>query len=163
MEKEKIGQMAAEYARNHIAQAFERAGFTDRKIATELALIAFADMADYVTVDASGMIQANSLDSLKRGRSRVVKKVKERRVIRATQGTREHPDGEQVLDSTYEFELHSKLEAMKIAIDILGLNAPAKQEAVEHIHGLAPELQEMFDAIYNSGGGDDKKRGENGD
>jgi hypothetical protein len=103
-------------------KAFEKAGFTAEKIAEELALIGFADMADFVQVDEQGSVKPLSFDELKKNKSRIIKKIREkRRIING--------DGEDtILEDTFEFELHDKLNALKEAILILGLKAPEKLE-----------------------------------
>ncbi len=103
-------------------KAFEKAGFTAEKIAEELALIGFADMADFVQVDEQGSVKPLSFDELKKNKSRIIKKIKEKRRIL-------NGDGEDtILEDTFEFELHDKLNALKEAILILGLKAPDKLE-----------------------------------
>jgi hypothetical protein len=103
-------------------KAFEKAGFTAEKIAEELALIGFADMAEFVQVDEQGSVKPLSFDELKKNKSRIIKKIREkRRIING--------DGEDtILEDTFEFELHDKLNALKEAILILGLKAPEKLE-----------------------------------
>jgi hypothetical protein len=103
---------------------FERAGFKVPKIARELARIAFADITNFVDIDDQGIVRARPLNEWPRGKGRMVRRIKEKRVIRTEKGTKERPDGEQVLDATFEFELHDKLEAIKMAVDILGMKKP---------------------------------------
>ena len=80
---------------------------TKDKILRELSLIGFANLADYVTIDdTTGCVQAIGIDSLPAGASRAIKKVKERRVIKST------ASGDEVLESTFEFELHDKQTAL---------------------------------------------------
>ena len=80
---------------------------TKDKILRELSLIGFANLADHVTIDdTTGCVQAIGIDSLPVGASRAVKKVKERRVIKST------ASGDEVLESTFEFELHDKQTAL---------------------------------------------------
>ena len=79
---------------------------TKEKILKELALIGFADVTDHVTIDDYGCVQAVAIDSLPVGASRAIKKVKEKRVIKST------ASGDEVLESTFEFELHDKQTAL---------------------------------------------------
>ncbi len=103
-------------------KAFEKAGFTAEKIAEELALIGFADMADFVQVDEQGSVKPLSFDELKKNKSRIIKKIREKRRIL-------NGDGEDtILEDTFEFELHDKLSALKEAILIMGFKAPEKVE-----------------------------------
>ena len=103
-------------------KAFEKAGFTAEKIAEELALIGFADMADFVQVDEQGSVKPLSFDELKKNKSRIIKKIREKRRILDSEGE------DVILEDTFEFELHDKLSALKEAILILGLKAPDKLE-----------------------------------
>ena len=80
---------------------------TKDKILRELSMIGFANMADHVTIDdGTGCVQAVGIDSLPVGASRAIKKVKERRIIKST------AKGDEVLESTFEFELHDKQTAL---------------------------------------------------
>lgn len=80
---------------------------TKDKILRELSIIGFANLADHVTIDdETGCVQAIGIDSLPAGASRAIKKVKERRVIKST------ASGDEVLESTFEFELHDKQTAL---------------------------------------------------
>jgi phage terminase small subunit len=82
------------------------------KILKELSLCGFSDMADYVTVDTAGCVQIKSIDDLPIGTSRAIKKIKEKRVIKSTQGTKDKPSEDVILESTLEFELHDKLSPL---------------------------------------------------
>lgn len=99
----------------------EAIGITAAEVVRELALIGMADMSDFITIDDGGMIQANPLNTLTEGRSRIVRKVKERRVIRTERGTKEKPDGDQIMEQTYEFELHDKVKSLELLAKHLGL------------------------------------------
>lgn len=80
---------------------------TKDKILRELSIIGFANLADHITIDdTTGCVQAIGIDSLPAGASRAIKKVKERRVIKST------ASGDEVLESTFEFELHDKQTAL---------------------------------------------------
>jgi phage terminase small subunit len=84
-----------------------RIEITQDKVAQEMARVAFADMADFVKIDESGMIQANPLDTLLPGQSRVIRKVKEHRTIKSDEGE------DTILNATYEFELHDKMKGLE--------------------------------------------------
>lgn len=81
---------------------------TKDKVIRELAKLAFSDIADHITIDEYGCAQAIALADLPVGASRAIKKVRERRIIKSTKGTKDNPDGEQILESTFEYELHDK-------------------------------------------------------
>lgn len=93
----------------------KRTEITQDMVVKELALIGFANMADFVKVDDSGMIQANPLDTLEDGKSRIIRKVREKRVIKST------AEGDQVLDATYEFELCDKVKSLELLGKHLGM------------------------------------------
>jgi len=90
-----------------MAERSKRTEITQDMVVRELALIGFADMADFVKIDESGMIQALPLDTLAEGKSRIIKKVREKRVIKST------AEGDQVLDATFEFELCDKVKSLE--------------------------------------------------
>lgn len=96
-----------------IEKTFENRIFVSKeKILKELAIIGFADMGEHVTIDSSGCVQAVGLDQLPFGASRAIKKIKEKRVIKSTQGAKDKPSEDVVLESTFEFELHDKRGAL---------------------------------------------------
>lgn len=100
---------------------FEAAGFKVPKIARELALVAFSDIQDYVTVNEGGELQVLPLESLKKNKSRVIKKIREKTKITKSE------DGQKLFkNSSVEFELYDKLDALKMAVEIIGIKKPAK-------------------------------------
>jgi phage terminase small subunit len=98
-----------------------RITFTADQVLEELARVGFADMKDFVEIDEGGTIRALPLDTLAEGKSRIIKKVKEKRVIRSTKGTESNPDGDQILDATFEFELCDKVKSLELLARHLGL------------------------------------------
>jgi len=98
-----------------VAERSKRTEITQDMVVKELALMGFADMADFVTIDESGMIQANPLNTLAEGKSRIIRKVREKRVIKST------AEGDTVLDATYEFELCDKVKSLELLGKHLGM------------------------------------------
>ena len=93
------------------------------EVIRELTLIGFADMADFVTVDRTGSVRANPLDTLEDGKSRIIKKIKEKRTIRLSD------DGDQALiDSTLELELCDKVGSLRT---LLEYTTPAEPQKVD--------------------------------
>ncbi len=92
-----------------------RISFTADQVLEELARIGLADMADFIEIDEGGAIRALPLTSLAEGKSRIIKKVREKRVIKST------AEGDQILDSTYEFELCDKVKSLELLARNLGL------------------------------------------
>lgn len=82
------------------------------KVIRELSKLGFSDIADHLTIDEYGCVQAVGIDQLPPGASAAVKKVRERRIIKSTQGTKDKPDGDQILDCTLEYELHDKINPL---------------------------------------------------
>lgn len=74
----------------------------------EIALLASSDMADYVRVDEAGAVTVIPLDQLPEGKSKAIRKLKERRIIKST------AEGDQVMESTLEFELYDKLKGLEL-------------------------------------------------
>lgn len=104
-------------------QLLDKAGLTDEAIFKELALMGLSDIADYLTIDEGGALQAKTFEEMEKGKSRAVKKVREKTTIT------ENKDGSHIFkNSQVEYELHDKIEPLKIAIAIKGLKAPDKLE-----------------------------------
>ena len=104
-----------EEIQKQIKQRSARTEITQDMVVKELAKIGFADMSDFVTIDDGGMIQANPLDTLEEGKSRIIRKVREKRVIKST------AEGDHVLDATYEFELCDKVKSLELLGKHLGM------------------------------------------
>lgn len=85
---------------------------TKEKILRELSLLGFSDMQDHLTIDDSGCVQAIGINALPVGASRAIKKVKEKRVIKSVQGTKDKPSDDVILESTFEYELHDKINPL---------------------------------------------------
>ena len=96
-------------------------GRAERVIA-ELELLGFSDMGDFVEVDEGGAVRAFPLGTLAEGKSRIIRKVKEKRTIKST------AEGDQILESTYEFELYDKVKPL---------------ETLARHHGLLHDKQEL--------------------
>jgi len=96
-------------------------GRAERVIA-ELELLGFSDMGDFVEIDEGGAVGAFPLDHLAEGKSRIIRKVKEKRTIKST------AEGDQILESTYEFELYDKVKPL---------------ETLARHHGLLHDKQEV--------------------
>jgi hypothetical protein len=86
-------------------------GMNVHALYSELLSCARSDMADYIDIDEdTGGVRAKGLASLIPNASRAIKKVKEKRVIKQD-ASGKNPD--LILDCTFEFELHNKLDACK--------------------------------------------------
>ena len=113
------GNMSKAYIRAAVDAEIEerkkRITVTGDMVIAELALIAFAGMKDFVEIDEGGAVRALPLDTLAEGKDRIIRKVREKRVIKST------AEGDQVLDSTYEFELCDKVKSLELLARHLGL------------------------------------------
>ena len=131
----------------HTQAAYKKAGFTSKKIARELALIAFSDMKDFVQVDEQGSVKPIAIDSLK-SKSRCIKKIREKR--RILNGK----DDDTILDDTFEFELYSKLDALSMVVDILGHKAPKQVQFPDEdgkpqaIGGIFTDMERATRLVY---------------
>jgi len=80
------------------------------KVVKEFSLIAFSDIKDYVTIDElTGAVRAHSFEQMPKESSRVVKKIKEDRVIRETPGDSK----EMIVHDKREFEMYDKIRALE--------------------------------------------------
>lgn len=93
----------------------KRTQVTADRVIEELALIAFADMADFVEVTEQGIIKIKQLDSLPEGASRVIQKIKEKRLIISGK------DEQGITSDTLEFSHHDKLKAIELLGKHLGM------------------------------------------
>lgn len=125
---------------------FEKAGFTVPKIAKELALIGFSDISDYLTVDEGGAIQVFPLETLKKNKSKAIKKIREKTTIT------ESKDGSVIYKtSTVEFELHDKLQSLGMAVDVIGIKKPIQHKVEAQIGGTVIVLDGTIKKAENSG------------
>jgi hypothetical protein len=95
---------------------------TKQRVLDELAIIAFADMKDYVSIGDQGQVQLISFDDerMPKGASRAVQKIKEKRSIRQTQG--DSPD--MIIDLSMEYAHHSKVDSLKEISELMGYYPP---------------------------------------
>lgn len=129
-------------------KALNRAGFSRDKIARELFKIAFSDIQDYVKVDENGKILALPLNTLKKGSSGAIKKIREK--------TKALGDDGLILENILEFELYDKLDALKTVAAMLGMEKPKEVKHIgeiehNHNHGVTPEIKEILDAFLGGG------------
>jgi hypothetical protein len=121
---EKAGRESRDELFNERRSEIEKAGGTLRKLAKELVLIAFSDITDYIEVAQGGEVRAIAFDNIKKHKTRVIKKIREKRRILNTRG-----DGEDtILESTFELELYDKLDALKYLCKLRGDEPANKHE-----------------------------------
>jgi thymidylate synthase len=106
------------------------AGVTFRKVALELAAVAFANIDDYMTIADGGEIQARTFEEIKATKGgakklKAVKKVKEHTIIT------ESKDGENIYKDTHlEYELYNKVDVLKYLVKLLGEEPADRHELI---------------------------------
>lgn len=113
---DKDGASAAKIAREATNQALEDAGFTDKNIFRELAIISFSDLRRFIDEDGK-LKNLSELSPLKI--SKAVKKIKHTVNLNTVTG---------IETTRTEYELYDKLTALNMVIGIKGLKAPEKVE-----------------------------------
>jgi hypothetical protein len=112
---------------------FEKAGFTEQKIAEELALMAFSDPADHAEIAEGGELRFKTFEE-QGSKRRAIKSIKEKTVIT------ESKDGEKVFKtSTVEWTMQDKLQALGMAVDVIGIKKPVK-----HDHNISGNLADLM-------------------
>jgi phage terminase small subunit len=123
------------------------------KIMKEMSLIGFSNVEEHLTVDDGGTVRALSFDELPLGASRAIKKIKEKRIIKSVQGTKDKPSEDVILESTFEFELYDKITALVNMGKELGMF----RDRQEHTGKDGVPLEVTLRVIY------DEKPQKNGD
>jgi hypothetical protein len=120
---------------------FERAGFKVPKIAKELAIIAFSDPDDFVEVAEGGELRFRTFKEMGKKR-RAIKSISEKTVIT------ESKDGERLYKtSTVDYELWSKSDALKTAIEVIGIKKP---QQVNHSHTIDGKLDAIAAKVFKA-------------
>ncbi|MFA5322856.1 MAG: terminase small subunit, partial [Smithella sp.] len=122
-----------------------RAMVNQDEVLKELALIGFADMADFIKVDEGGGVCAIPLEQLKSGASRIIKKIKEKRIIKSCQGSKDKPSEDMILESTYEFELHDKVKSLLGILDRVkpGADDPDELIVTHQLANMPPDFKSI--------------------
>ncbi len=115
---------------------------TADRIIEELALIAFADMGDFASVNDDGAIQFKRFDQLPARGTRIIKKIKES-ITTLSKG-----DDCTVIQTKPQLELHDKMKALELLGKHFGLFNDKKPEAPE----AGPDP--LLDAIGDSASAD---------
>jgi phage terminase small subunit len=116
------------------------------KILKELAIIGFSSIDEHLEIGENGLVQAKTFEEMPPGSVRCIKKIKEKRVIRTEKGTKEKPDGEEILDSTFEFELYDKPTALINMGKELGMfkdkgDSPQGEFTLKIVYDQKPQAQ----------------------
>lgn len=132
-------------------QIFRKEGVTARKIAKEIALVAFSDMADFVQVDESGSTKPIPFNQIKQGKTRIIKKIREKRRILEGKGPKGSKDDDVVLEDTFEFELIDKMDGLRLGAECLGLKKPVQiQGNMTQQIQLDEDLKQFVDMIVDN-------------
>ena len=110
------------YIKEIIDKAIEelewKAEVTAERVLREIALIAFSDHKNYTLIGEDGQLLFKTFEEMPEHASRAIKEISEDRIIR------ENPDGTQIIvHDKIKYKLHSKLPALKLLFDHLGLSA----------------------------------------
>lgn len=107
-----------------LGKVHKKLDISAERIREELALIAFADMADYVKVGTEGEVSIKPFSEMPEGASRAISKIKEvRRIMNSSEG-----DGKDlILEARVEYGHHDKLRAL----EMLGKDIGMFKERVE--------------------------------
>ena len=132
-------------------KALNRAGFSRDKIARELFKIAFSDIQEYLQIDEQGSVKTLSIDEMKSGSTKAIKKIREKRRILNTKD-----ENNIILEDVFEFELYDKLDALKTVAAMLGMEKPKEikhlgEVDVKHNHTVTPEIKEILDTFLGAG------------
>ena len=128
--------------RAEIDRHFADMGLTADRIKAEQMALAFSDLGDFVTIQAGGGVIVNDSSQLK-GRTKLIKKIKERRKIL----TKAEGDGEEmIIDSQIEIELYDKQKALDVLGKVVGLDKSG-QETEEG--PKAPTIQLSYTDFHN--------------
>ena len=104
-----------EYLKNHLAEA---AGISALQIIREHQKIAFSD----ATRIRSGWMSLKDFESLTPGERACIKSVETKQTKRITS------DGDELIDECVKVTLYDKQKALDSIVNMLGYNAPSKQE-----------------------------------
>jgi len=94
----------------------KRTEITIDRVLNELAMIGFSDIAELVEIEEGGMIIAKRFDEIPDGKTRILKAIKEDRIIRET------PNGkEMIVHDKIRYEAWDKLKALELLARHLGM------------------------------------------
>ena len=155
-----LSSETTEKIRNEVMAATQSAfskAFPPEKVAKELAILAFSDMANFIDSDQGGDY-VKSITTLKpKKNSKAVKKLKVKQLqpVMQLDGT-----GELIARETVqtEIELYDKLAAFKLAIDVMGWNATQKHEVgftEETLKSMNDDRRQLAEALLKNVYSDD--------
>ena len=126
-----------------------RVDITGDRILSELGLIAFADIQNYMEIGEDGQITVKKWEEMPEHASRAIESISEDRIIR------ENPDGTQiVVHDKFKFKMHSKLGALTLLFKNKGLAAEERLRlGLENVNGQPVKF--VIEYVNTNGTGDD--------
>lgn len=117
------------------------------RVLEELKLIAFSDIGDVIRVDPDGKVYVRELDAITPEARRAIGEITQN----TTESTERGPDGESTTRVIEKVRLgvkhHSKVAALKMLMDHLGMNAPVKQEVSVEMRSVKESLGEKLGVL----------------
>lgn len=125
-----------------MAARSRKVGITAERVLEEIALVAFADIGEVIRVDEHGMVYVRQLENLRPEARRAISEIK--------QTSTEHWDQEE--ERTVEkiqlgVKLNPKVNALKLLVDHLGLNAPVKHDHSVEMKSARERLAARLDEL----------------
>lgn len=94
-----------------------KTNITQERVLFELAIIAFSNMPDYLSVDEdTGAVRVKGFDSMPKDASRAIESVKENRSV-----SEDSKGDRSIIFEKFEFKLHSKIKALELLMQHLGM------------------------------------------
>jgi phage terminase small subunit len=94
-----------------------KTNITQERVLFELAIIAFSNMPDYLSVDEdTGAVRCKGFNSMPKDASRAIESVKENRSV-----SEDSKGDRSVIFEKFEFKLHSKIKALELLMQHLGM------------------------------------------
>lgn len=107
--------------KNAVLKEFEKHGSVMQRVLAEYFKIATADIKDYLIVEPGGAIEPIPFEDIEEGKTSVIKKIREKRLIKQLKGNKNQPTTDILLDQTIEYELHDKEKALDAICKIAGM------------------------------------------
>lgn len=112
----------------------KRTGITADRVLRELAAIAFADIGDVMSINDGGLITVRPLEGIKPHARRAIESITQTSTERTEQGSR-RGESTSIEKVKLTVKMHSKVAALKMLVDHLGMSAPLKLQFVEDEDG----------------------------
>ena len=121
---------------------------TAARVLKELAIIAYADQSDYVTIGTEGEVKLIPFDTMKEGASRAVSGVEETRRI---MGSGTGKGTEMILEIKTKYRHHDKVKALELLGNHLGMWKDRQEVTFPDVETF--ELPKLAAAVTTKGNG----------